>query len=305
MIWLVGAKGMLGQEVAFQLRQRGLKFVSSGSEVDISDYEALLSFAQNTHLDPIDNRISFIINCAAYTAVDNAEDEDQRQKAYNVNVLGPENLAKIARSISATLIHISTDYVFDGTAVEPIKENAAKNPAGVYGLTKSEGEDKVCNYMARYFILRTSWLYGWYGKNFVYTMARLMSSKESIKVVADQKGTPTNCSTLASVIILLIESEMKGRLIPYGIFNVTDEGETTWFEFALQIQKFLKKYGRIDKKFECAVNSCTTAEYPVKAKRPAYSVLDKTKIQKTLKIKLPSWKKSLEDFIKSKNFEVK
>ena len=126
MIWLVGAKGMLGQEVAFQLRQRGLKFVSSGSEVDISDYEALLSFAQNTHLDPIDNRISFIINCAAYTAVDNAEDEDQRQKAYNVNVLGPENLAKIARSISATLIHISTDYVFDGTAVEPIKENADK-----------------------------------------------------------------------------------------------------------------------------------------------------------------------------------
>lgn len=305
MIWLIGSKGMLGQELANQLKDANLNFVATGSELDITDFNALAEFTQKSNPNPKDNRIDFIVNCAAYTAVDNAEDEDQKEKAFLVNEKGAENLAKIARVISATLIHISTDYVFDGSANSPLTEDSPKSPIGVYGMSKSAGEDKISNYMARYYILRTSWLYGWYGKNFVYTMAKLMSSKESIKVVADQKGTPTNCETLAKVIVMLIQSEQKNNLIPYGIFNVTDSGETTWFEFALTIQKLLKKYGRLDKNSNCIVNPCTSSEYPTKAKRPAYSVLDKTKIQKTLKIKLPSWKKSLEEFIKSKNFEVR
>ena len=302
MIWVIGEHGMLGQQVIKTLEEKKLNYISSGSEVDITDYNQLLSFTRNSGSNAFDSRIEYIINCAAYTKVDDAEDE--KDKAYAINAKGPENIAKIARQLSAVLIHISTDYVFDGSASLPINEKAKKHPIGAYGQTKSDGEDFIQKNMAKYFILRTAWLYGFNGKNFVYTMTKLMNSKDAIKVVADQRGTPTSCVTLSNVIVKLIEDTMKEKLIPYGIYNVTDEGETNWFEFAKTIQQFGKKYGRISEN-ECVVNPCTTAEYPTKTQRPAYSVLDKTKIQKTLKIKLPDWKVSLKNFMQSKEFLVR
>lgn len=294
MIWITGCKGMLGSELSGLLAKNKIDYIGTGEDVDITDYSVLERFA-SSH-DTAGNRIQFIINCAAYTAVDKAEDEPD--KAELINSTGPMNLARLARSLGASLIHISTDYVFDGTASSPINEDMPKSPIGVYGRTKSDGEDRIMAEMTKYYILRTSWLYGFYGKNFVYTMTKAMSARESVKVVADQRGTPTNCSTLSHVILSIITSK---EFVPFGIYNVSDEGETTWFDFCREIYSLGTKYKRISN--ACAVNSCTTDEYPTKARRPAYSVLDKTKIQKALKARLPDWKKSLKAFIKDQRFE--
>lgn len=294
MIWITGCHGMLGSELSELLKKNKIEFIGTGKDIDITDYAALERFA-SAH-DTSGKRIQFIVNCAAYTAVDKAEDEEE--KAHLINSTGPMNLARIARSLGASLIHLSTDYVFDGKAASPITEDARKNPAGVYGKTKSEGEDHIMAEMTRYYILRTSWLYGFYGKNFVYTMTKAMSTHDSVKVVSDQSGTPTNCSTLSYIILSLITSK---EFVPYGIYNVSDEGETTWFDFCREIYSIGTKFKRISN--VCAVNSCTTDEYPAKAKRPAYSVLDKTKIQKALRIKLPDWRKSLKEFIKDPRFQ--
>ncbi|MBQ7159294.1 MAG: dTDP-4-dehydrorhamnose reductase [Treponema sp.] len=302
MIWLIGSKGMLGSEVASQLTAAKLAFVTSDADVDITKIEALEHFAvQATSQLHSDHKIDCIINCAAYTAVDKAEDDAELAAA--VNAKGVANIARVARNNGAKLIHISTDYVFDGTGTRPYTENDAKAPLGVYGKTKSDGEDAIIKGMAKYYILRTAWLYGLHGHNFVYTMTKLTGSKDEIKVVSDQRGTPTNASTLASVIIELVKSDEK-NFIPFGIYHVTDEGETNWHEFACEINRLAKKYKHIEAKHECNILPCTTEEYPTKAKRPAYSVLDKTKIQEALHIKLPKWQKSLENFMKDKNFEV-
>jgi len=301
MIWLIGSKGMLGQEIAKELTRNKLNYVTSDSEVDITSIDALEHYADKILTNSHGEKVDFVINCAAYTAVDKAEDEEEL--ARKVNALGPEHIARVTRNLGAKLIHISTDYVFNGSGSTPYTEDMAKLPLGAYGRTKSEGEDAVTSQMTQYYILRTAWLYGLYGHNFVYTMTKLMNSKESLSVVSDQKGTPTNCSTLAQVVLEIINQTHKGIFVPAGIYHVTDEGETTWYEFAKAIQDCGIKAKKITG--TCQVNPCTTDEYPTKAKRPAYSVLDKTKIQKTLKIKLPDWEKSLKSFFKEKDFEIK
>ena len=196
-IWLVGAKGMLGSELAEQLTTAGLGFVPSGLETDISDYAALEAFSAGRHFD-------WIINCAAYTAVDKAEEEPEA--AHKANCNGAAQLARIAAQQHATLVHISTDYVFDGTATAPIAETAAKHPIGVYGKTKSDGEDAITAALSAHYILRTAWLYGAHGKNFVSTMLRLLQEKPQLRVVCDQHGTPTNCTTLAHCIVRIIQA---------------------------------------------------------------------------------------------------
>lgn len=296
MIWLIGARGMLGREVAAQLTTAKLPFVSSDSDVDITDYDALAQFAARACTQSSERTIEYIINCAAYTAVDNAEDEPE--KAASVNAKGVQNIARVARGNGATLVHISTDYVFAGTGTRPYTEDDQKSPLGVYGKTKSDGEDAVVREMAKYYILRTAWLYGRHGRNFVHTMLSLTGSKDEIKVVADQRGTPTNAETLASVITTLIAANAKGHFVPFGMYHVTDNGETTWHEFACEINRLGKKYGRIPAGHDCRILPCTTAEYPTKAQRPSYSVLDKAKVQDALRITLPHWQKSLERFIK-------
>lgn len=319
MVWLIGCKGMLGTELGRQLTQAGIKWVGSDRDVDITDPVALENFGDshdsaagrtgNTATNgTVPGKITWVINCAAYTAVDKAESDEELAKA--LNEIGPRNIARTARHIGAKLIHISTDYVFDGTGSEPYTEDMEKKPLGVYGVTKAAGEDAVQKEMTQYYILRTAWLYGFDGKNFVYTMTKAMNERDSVKVVADQKGSPTCAIDLAQVIVRIITSSDnahtlfgKNAALPYGIYHCTDLGETTWFDFTKKILEFGQKYKRISK--NCEINSCTTEEYPTPAKRPAYSVLSKDKIQKGLKIKLPQWEESLEKFIKNERFQPK
>lgn len=316
MIWLIGCKGMLGTEVSKQLEKANLNWIGTDHDVDISDYDALEKFTKNietesyfpSELKKSERQINWIINCAAYTNVDKAEEDIEL--AEKLNAQGPLNIARIARKIGAKLIHISTDYVFDGSGTVPYTEEQQKAPLGVYGKTKAEGEDFIQKEMNTYYIIRTAWLYGFDGKNFVYTMTKAMNSHDSVKVVNDQFGTPTCAVDLASVILKIIEKTNKAsglfgkNSIPsFGIYQFTDGGQTNWFEFAKEIYKLGKKYKRITS--ECQVNPCTTEEYGAKVKRPAYSVLSKEKICNELKIKLPDWKTSLENFIKNSRFEIK
>lgn len=290
MIWLIGNKGMLGSEIARQLIENKIDFVGTDIDVDITSYDALSTFAKN-------KSIKWIINCAAYTAVDLAE--SNVELATKLNATAPGNIAKVAKEIDATVIHISTDYVFDGTGDSPRTEDMEIAPIGVYGITKADGEKSVSENAEKYYILRTAWLYGWAGKNFVYTMLRAMNKNPAVKVVADQKGTPTFAGDLAHVILKIISKE---NPIPYGIYHVTDLGETTWWDFTKEIKNQGIDVGYLQNK-DCVVNSCTTEEYPTPAKRPAYSVLSKDKIQQALGITLPQWQESLSVFLKSDLFD--
>lgn len=293
MIWVIGCKGMLGTELCRQLSENHIDYVSSDCDVDITDYSALKAFAAEKSL-------SFIINCAAYTAVDKAESE--AEFAEKLNALGPANIARVAKECGAKLIHISTDYVFDGTGSVPYTEDMPVAPIGVYGATKAAGEKAVVASTEAFYILRTAWLYGWAGKNFVYTMIRAMNMRDSVKVVADQSGSPTFCGDLVGVIIKIIERAESGNPVSFGIYHVTDEGETTWFHFTQEIKKQAMELGLVTNA-GCVVNSCTTAEYPTPAKRPAYSVLSKVKIQKALDFKLPLWQESLSKFLNGSDFD--
>ena len=196
------------------------------------------------------------------------------------------------------MIHISTDYVFDGTRTSPYTEDMPIAPIGVYGKTKAAGEAAVRQNLNEYYVIRTAWLYGWAGKNFVYTMIKAMNTHDSVKVVNDQKGSPTFAGDLAEVILKLINK----KTVPYGTYHCTDLGEITWWEFTNEIKKQGIETGLITNK-KCVVNSCTTTEYPTPAKRPAYSVLCKDKIQNALGITLPDWKQSLKKFIDSELFD--
>ena len=293
MIWLIGNKGMLGTEICRQLSENKLDFVGTDRDVDFTDMGSLEAFVSGKKID-------YIINCAAYTAVDKAESEPDF--ARKLNETGPKNLSELANKIGATLIHISTDYVFDGTGDTPRTEDMATAPIGVYGVTKRDGEIAVTSTAKKYYILRTAWLYGWAGKNFVYTMIRAMNTHDAVKVVNDQKGTPTFAGDLAGVIIKLIGND--GEKVPYGIYHCTDLGEITWWDFTNEVKKQGIETGWINATGKsCAVNPCSTDEYPTPAKRPAYSVLSKDKIQNALGIKLPDWKESLSVFLKSPFFD--
>ena len=290
MVWLIGVKGMLGSEIARQLTENSIEFVGTDIDVDITSYDALSAFASN-------KSIKWIINCAAYTAVDLAE--SNQELCGKLNAVAPGNIARVAKEVGATVIHISTDYVFDGTGDSPRTEDMAVAPIGVYGKTKADGEKAVVDNAEKYYILRTAWLYGWAGKNFVYTMLRAMNKNPAVKVVADQKGTPTFAGDLAGVIIQIINAE---NPIEYGIYHVTDLGEITWWDFTNEIKAQGLKTGWLENK-DCVVNPCSTDEYPTPAKRPAYSVLSKDKIQKALNMKLPDWKESLTVFLESPLFD--
>lgn len=299
MIWVIGCNGMLGTQLSQALEENKVEFEGTDRNIDITDIQVLEEFAKGKKID-------YIVNCSAYTAVDKAESE--AESAERINVLGVKNIAEVAKKIGAKLIHISTDYVFDGKGkfdsegnLIPYNEEDSICPIGVYGKTKAEGEKEIISTLSDYYILRTAWLYGFSGKNFVYTMIKLMKNHDSIKVVADQRGTPTFCGTLVNAIVKILLQKDESE-IPFGIYHVTDEGKTTWFDFAEEIQKQAFECGILSD-MNCKVNSCTTEEYPTPAKRPAFSVLDKTKIQKILKINLPQWQESLKEFLKSKKFD--
>ena len=289
MIWLIGCKGMLGTEISRQLSENKIEFVGTDIDVDITNSQALSDFANGKD-------ISYIINCSAYTAVDKAESDEAFARKLNED--GPRNIASLANQIHVKMIHISTDYVFDGNGSCPYTEDMPIAPIGVYGKTKAAGERAVSEKLKEHYIIRTSWLYGWAGRNFVYTMIKAMNTHDSVKVVNDQKGSPTFAGDLAGVILKIISKDD----VPYGTYHCTDLGEITWWDFTNEIKKQGVELGLITNK-DCAVNPCSTDDYPTPAKRPAYSVLCKDKIQKALGITLPDWKESLKTFLTSALFD--
>lgn len=233
------------------------------------------------------NKVDLVVNCAAYTAVDKAEED--RKSAFAVNRDGVSVLAESCVECDAYMIHVSTDYVFDGTAHEPYKETDAVNPIGVYGLSKRAGEEAMAAKGVRGMIIRTAWLYSAFGNNFVKTMLRLGEERKEVMVVADQYGTPTWAADLAEAIMtILLQTDFAAKQ-GLEIYHYTNEGACTWYEFASAIMHLA---GR-----NCKVQPISTDEYPTSCRRPAYSVLDKTKIKQTYHLHIPEWDDSLQKML--------
>lgn len=282
MIWIIGRDGMLGKELAETLASAGTAFIGSDREVSVLDPRALERFSSG-------RRILWIVNCAAYTAVDKAEDEPEACEA--LNVAGPENLARLAKAMGARLLHISTDYVFDGSGDRPYREEDALSPLGAYGRSKAAGESCARAIAPETIVLRTAWLYGRHGSNFVATMLRLMRERETVRVVADQRGSPTWARDLANAILTIMTSDDS----PPGVYHFTDAGEVSWFEFAAEIERSGREMGLLLR--SCSVEPIPTSEYPTKARRPAYSVLSKEKITRVFGITPPDWRESLRNHL--------
>ena len=246
--------------------------------LDITDVAAVRDFV-------VQNGVDVIVNCAAYTDVNKAETDVE--KCALINAEAPGILASVMKERDGLLLHVSTDYVFDGKALTPYNEEAQCAPESVYGSTKFQGEQAIISSGCRYVIVRTSWLYSEYGRNFVKTMLDLTASKPELKVVSDQIGTPTYALDLADLICTILSSEGKE-----GIYHYSNEGNCSWYEFA----KTIAELSGHDK---CVVNPCTTEEYPTPAKRPAYSVLDKSKVKETFGIEVPHWSESLKKCLKN------
>jgi dTDP-4-dehydrorhamnose reductase len=278
-VLVTGASGQLGQALQYiQPKHPDVQFIfASSADLDITNEEKVISFFES-------NEIDFCINTAAYTAVDKAESEIE--KAHLVNVIGPGNLAKACKNSGVTLIHLSTDFVFDGTSKVPYLETDQTNPIGVYGQTKLEGEKEVMQHCEQYYIIRTSWVYSQFGNNFMKTMLRLAQDRDVLNVVNDQIGTPTNAVDLAESILQIIASDMKAPTNDnYGIYNFSNEGICSWFDFAKEIFRI--------NSVSITVNPILTEAYPTPAKRPLFSVLDKSKIKAIFDINIKSWQESL------------
>lgn len=273
-ILITGANGQLGNEMRDLSagHPRHTYFFTDVHELDICDAEAVHAFVSNHAID-------LIVNCAAYTAVDKAEDNPDL--CDTLNHLAPAHLADAAEARGAALIHISTDYVFDGTAYVPYTEDALPCPNSVYGRTKLAGEEEVTRRCTRTMVIRTAWLYSEYGNNFVKTMLLLGREREELGVVFDQIGTPTYAGDLARAIYAAIEQG-----VTPGIYHFSNEGVCSWYDFTLAIH-------RLAGITTCKVSPLHTDEYPARAPRPHYSVLDKTKIKRTLGITIPHWEESL------------
>lgn len=275
-ILVTGANGQLGNALRVASVDCSDEYVFTDvAELDITDAATVRKFADG---------FDVIVNCAAYTSVDRAEDD--RETADLLNHAAVRNLALAAKECGATLIHISTDYVFDGNANVPYTEDIEPNPTSVYGSTKLLGEQAVTESGCDHIIIRTAWLYSETGKNFVKTMAGLTADKDSLNVVFDQVGTPTYAGDLAGAIVHIIGTRQLDR---HGIYHFTDEGVCSWYDFARQIA--------VECGHTCDIRPCHSDEFPSKVRRPHYSVLDKTKIKRTFGIDIPYWKDSLHKCI--------
>ncbi len=294
MILITGANGQLGRSLQDVLNECGgydgcviCTDVAGGyTELDITDGNAVMEFAKS-------HDVKVIVNCAAYTNVDKAEDEPQL--AEKINAVAAGNLAKAAKATNSLLIHISTDYVFGGNQNNtPCNEQQPENPTGVYGFTKLHGEQAITESGCKHVILRTAWLYSEYGNNFVKTMMRLTAEKPQLKVVFDQVGTPTYARDLALAIECVVRDYLSNphyaESTDYehgGIYHYSNEGVCSWFDFTKMISHLA---GTTD----CDIQPCHSDEFPSKVIRPSYSVLDKTKIKSTFNIYIPYWTDSLK-----------
>jgi dTDP-4-dehydrorhamnose reductase len=285
-ILVTGANGQLGkelQQLVASYPQYDFVFLSKEDLPIHHKQEVQDAFRQYSP--------QYCINCAAYTAVDKAETE--KEPAFQVNAYAVGVLAAVSKEYNCQFIHISTDYVFDGTATVPYQEEAIVNPQNVYGASKLEGEKQALEYNADSIIIRTSWVYAEFGKNFVKTMLRLMNEKEEISVVNDQYGSPTYAADLAKVILQIITKLSLGGTKQSGIFHFSNEGIINWYEFAIAIKELMQS--------PCKINPIPSSAFPTPAKRPSWSVLDKSKIQATFGIKIKDWKESLAACIQKIN----
>jgi dTDP-4-dehydrorhamnose reductase len=288
-ILITGSRGQVGSQIINILNKgiseigeipqklKGAEVVGKTSrELDITDFDKVISTLREIKPD-------VVINAAAYTNVD--ECETNQEKAFNVNALGAKNLAIVCEDIKAKLVHISTDYVFSGIGNKPFKEYDKTAPQSVYGMSKSMGDKFVKDFCSRYFIVRPSWVYGYNGKNFVYTVLKTAKERGSLKVVNDQRGNPTNAEDIGHHILKLITTE------EYGIYHCSGHGECTWYEFACKIVDLAK--------IHCIVKPCTTDEYPSPTKRPEYSSLDNEKLRSTVGDEMRNWEDALKAFIEN------
>lgn len=277
-ILVTGANGQLGNEMRRVSAGSGNRYLFTDvNELDITDLDAVRSMMKQ-------ERVNVIVNCAAYTNVDKAEDDSAMADLLNNRAV--ENLAIAAKEADATLVHISTDYVFRGDRNIPCRETWETDPLGVYGKTKLEGERSLIATGCKYLIFRTAWLYSPFGKNFVKTMQQLTATKDSLKVVFDQVGTPTYAGDLAALIYKLVEENL---LHHQGIYHFSNEGVCSWYDFAREISELSGN--------RCDIQPCHSDEFPSRVERPHFSVLDKTKVKETFGIKIPYWKDSLKKCI--------
>lgn len=278
-ILVTGANGQLGKEMKNILEKEcpGMTLYTDIQELDLLDAQAVGLFVSK-------NEITHIVNCAAYTAVDRAEEDKALCAAVNIDAV--KNLANAADAVGAKIIHISTDYVFDGTAHRPYKESDKVNPMSQYGTTKRTGETALIALAPESIIIRTSWLYSPYGNNFVKTMIRLGKERSQLKVVCDQVGTPTYAKDLAKAIYVILMSHQWVE----GIYHFSNEGACSWYDFTKSIH-------RIAGIKTCEVLPIPTEDYPTAATRPAYSILNKSKIKATYGLEIPYWEESLQECI--------
>jgi len=282
-VLITGSNGQLGSEIKeIATKYSKLDFIFKDlPELDICNFEALQAFI-------MDNNINAIINCAAYTAVDKAEEDAEIVE--KVNSKGVINIVNALQTVNGKLIHISTDYVFDGDHFLPYKETDPVSPIGVYGETKRAGELAVINSDIDSIVIRTSWLYSSYGNNFVKTMLRLGSEKENLGVIFDQIGTPTYATDLAKTCLDILTGVNSVKISKNGkLYHYSNEGVTSWYDFAISIMELGGE--------NCKVKPIQTKDYPTLAKRPHYSVLNKSKIKTDFKIEIPYWRDSLKDCI--------
>ena len=288
-ILLTGSNGQVGFELNKKLSALGEVIATDREELNLEDAQAIRSFIDQIKPD-------IIINPAAYTAVDKAESEPEI--AHLINAIAPEVLAGKARELDIPLIHFSTDYVFDGLKKEAYVETDKTNPQSVYGKTKWEGEEKIRTHK-KHIILRTSWVFGVYGNNFLKTMLRLIQEKDSLNIVGDQWGSPASATMLADVTFKIVDTIFKNKNFnDYGTYHVTSDGETNWFEYASLIASELIK---LNVKIKCGpdqIHSILTSEYPTAAKRPLNSRLNTNKIKKTFMLELPYWESEVKKVLR-------
>ena len=283
-ILVTGAYGQLGNEVRIlsaNYPEYNFMFTDVDS-LDITDKNELIDFVTG-------NDIRYIINCAAYTAVDKAEDDSELCE--KINATAVKNLGLVAAEAGAGIIHVSTDYVFDGTSCRPYSEEMPTKPCSVYGKTKLKGEKNLLKACPNAIIIRTAWLYSPFGNNFVKTMIKLGSERESLNVIFDQVGTPTYALDLADAILKAMDQTIDTEHDKGGVYHFSNEGVCSWYDFTIKIHEI----AGIN---TCKVNPIETKDYPTKAARPHYSVLNKTKIKQTFNITIPHWEASLKECIK-------
>lgn len=276
-VLVTGANGQLGQCLQLLASKANIEFTFLNSkELDITSEKSIKNNFNSTY--------NFCINCAAYTAVDKAEEE--RDQANLINNIAVKNIAESCKENNITLIHISTDFVFNGNKTQMYSEQDSTNPISVYGQTKRDGEKAIESILTKYFIIRTSWLYSQFANNFVKSMLNLSKTRDTLGVVSDQVGTPTYAIDLAKVILEIIKQDKN-----YGLYHYSNKGVASWYDFAKAI--FNKTNTKI------TLNAIPTSSYPTAAKRPKYSVLDKTKIEDNFNIEIPIWEDSLDACLKA------